>query len=101
MSIEINNIRAPSQKQQDNLERSQDRTEFKQAEKRDDKGTEEVRLSEDAISVQRIEARLEESEAFDEVRVEEIKRAISRGEYPIDTDQLAAKFYELEAQLGS
>ena len=100
MSIEINNIRAPSQKQQDSVERNQDHAQLKQAEKRQDSQTEEVRLSEDAISVQRIEAQLEESEAFDEVRVEEIKRAISRGEYPIDTDQLAAKFYELEAQLG-
>ena len=60
----------------------------------------QVKLSEEAQSLQRVQEALEREDSFDEQRVEEIKRAISEGQYPIDNDRLARRFLDLEAQLS-
>ena len=60
----------------------------------------QVRLSEDAQSLQRVQETLERQDSFDTDRVEQIKQAIGEGRYPIDNDRLARRFLELETQLS-
>jgi len=63
-------------------------------------GQTDVKISADAHSLQALQARIEQQESFDEVRVERIKAALANGEYPIDNDKLAESFFSLESQLN-
>jgi len=58
-----------------------------------------VQISADANSVRNLANKLEQQESFDEVRVAEIRQAISEGNYPIDNQRLAENFLALESQL--
>ncbi len=58
-----------------------------------------VELSADAQTLQKVERQLENTDSFDQAKVDAIKDALSKGEYPIDNERLASKFYELESQL--
>lgn len=66
---------------------------------RDARADDSVEISADANSLRAMQARLERQESFDEARVEEIKRAIADGQYPIDNQRLAEKFLQLESSL--
>lgn len=60
---------------------------------------EAVKISDDAATMQAMQARLERQESFDEARVSEIRQAIERGQYPIDNQRLAENFLKLESKL--
>ena len=58
-----------------------------------------VELSRDAHSLERLEKEIKASESFDQGKVEAISRAISEGNYPVNSQRIAEKFLELESQL--
>lgn len=64
-------------------------------EKQDD-----VKISQDAKTIERVSVSITESAAFDAKKVAEITEAIREGRYPVDPDRIAAKFMELEDQLS-
>lgn len=66
---------------------------------REAKGADSVTISNDAASLQAMQSRIDSQTSFDEARVNEIKQAIAKGEYPIDNQRLAEKFLQLESKL--
>ncbi|MEM7101087.1 MAG: flagellar biosynthesis anti-sigma factor FlgM [Pseudomonadota bacterium] len=109
MSIEISNNGINPRRQADAANASKDIA--NEAAKKDatnadraaranaEQDAQQVRLSDEAQSLQRVQEALEREDSFDQQRVEEIKRAIGEGQYPIDNDRLARRFLDLEAQL--
>ena len=73
--------------------------EHRQADSAQADRAEQVQLSQDAQSLQRVQETLDRQDSFDKERVEEIRQAIGEGRYPIDNDRLARRFMELESQL--
>ena len=59
-----------------------------------------VRISDSANSLREMESRLEETESFDQAKVESIKQALAEGRYPVDSQRLAEKFLQLEDQIN-
>ncbi len=104
MAIEITNITASRLRQQaQQAERAQEQQSDDARNRRADaagSGADKVEISPDAKAIERLEARVAESDSFDQRRVDEITRAISEGRYPIDQDRIAEKFLELEDQLS-
>lgn len=108
MTIEVNNSNPTPKLQRDvDLERSQAQEEARAGREArpaeaDESGAraDSVELSRDAHSLQRLQERLERQESFDQERVDAIKSAIERGDYPIDTDRLARNFLHLEQALN-
>ena len=58
-----------------------------------------VRLSENASSIERLQQEIRQVDTFDHKRVEAISLAISEGRYPVDPQRIAQQFLELESQL--
>ncbi len=101
MAIEITNITAGKLRQQaQQAERAQEQTARDARNERAESGSDRVNISADAKAIERLEARVAESDSFDQRRVDEITRAISEGRYPIDQERIAQKFLELEDQLS-
>ena len=103
MAIDINNRlglitqnggKSPEQVRADTASRSAEQTRSSDAE-----GKNSVKISDDAASLRAMEAKLERQESFDETRVNAIRDAIVKGEYPIDNQRLAEKFLQLESKL--
>ena len=103
MAIDINNRlglltqnggKSPEQVRADESSRSAEQTRT-----RDAGGENSVRISDDAASLRAMEAKLERQQSFDESRVNAIRDAIAKGEYPIDNQRLAEKFLQLESKL--
>ncbi len=101
MAIDINNVTLGTVKH-----RGAEQPEHKAADTRRGAGAQpqehadKVELSSDAQTLQQVEKRLENAESFDQAKVDKIKQALADGEYPIDNERLASKFYQLEQQLN-
>lgn len=59
---------------------------------------ESVHLSQEAQQLQRISDTLREQPAVDKSRVAELKQAIADGSYQVDSNRVASKLLNLEAQ---
>ncbi len=66
---------------------------------REAKAADSVTISDDAASLRAMHSRIDSQASFDEARVNEIKQAIDKGQYPIDNQRLAEKFLQLESKL--
>lgn len=58
-----------------------------------------VALTPQATQLKELQKRISESDAFDKKKVDDIKKAISSGEYEINYDRLATKLAEFEFEL--
>ncbi|NVK23342.1 MAG: flagellar biosynthesis anti-sigma factor FlgM [Gammaproteobacteria bacterium] len=58
-----------------------------------------VALTPQATQLKELQKRLGDTEAFDRKKVDEIKEAISSGNYSIDYDSLASKLAQFEFEL--
>lgn len=58
-----------------------------------------VALTPQATQLKELQKRIGDTEAFDRKKVDEIKEAISSGNYSIDYDSLASKLAEFEFEL--
>ena len=98
MAIDINNVNASKQVSQEFAQRL---TREARAEKQQtaDRADERVELQLDAKRAEQLQEKINASEAFDAQRVREIADAIANGNYPVNSERIAAKFLELEAQL--
>ena len=99
MANDINNINAakfnaakPSVAQE-----SRERTRASEHDNKTQK--DQVAISQDAKTVERVSVAISESPAFDSAKVEEITQAIREGRYPVNAERIAEKFLELEGQL--
>ena len=101
MSIEINNINVSGGRSRDPAGAGSAADKGRQSadSTRADAQAGEVKFSEDAQALQRVQANIEALDSFDAKRVDAIRSAISNGEYPIDNNKLAEKFLQLEALL--
>jgi len=63
-------------------------------------GSDEVRLSDQARSLQQLADTVAEQPAFDAQRVAAIRDAIAEGRYHVDPDRLAQNFMDLEHELN-
>jgi negative regulator of flagellin synthesis FlgM len=59
----------------------------------------DVKLSDSALKLKALAENIAHQDAVDADRVEQIRRAISEGEYHVDPVRLAQKFVEFEGQL--
>lgn len=59
-----------------------------------------VKVSSTAQAIQQAVRQTSGEEAFDQKKVDRIRRAIAEGKFAIDEEALARKFIELEKQLG-
>ncbi|MEM9623824.1 MAG: flagellar biosynthesis anti-sigma factor FlgM [Pseudomonadota bacterium] len=102
MAIDINNVNLGPVKGRDGHRPSADTSSNATSSKTAgaEVQVDQVDLSADAQSLQRVEKQLESQESFDQQKVEQIKQALAKGEYPIDNERLASKFFELENQLN-
>ena len=98
MAIDFNNVNASKQVNQELAQRLNSET---RAEKQPANGVpeERVELQLDAKRASQLKEKINATEAFDEQRVREITDAIANGNYPVNSERIAAKFLELEAQL--
>lgn len=64
------------------------------------RGGDDVTLTDTARHVQEVERRLADAPVVDRERVEQIRRAIADGTYPIRAEHIAEKLIELERHLG-
>lgn len=60
---------------------------------------EAVEISRDATTIRETQSKLERESAIDSERVNQIKAAIGRGDYPLDNARIAERFLALERQL--
>jgi negative regulator of flagellin synthesis FlgM len=60
---------------------------------------EELRLTPESLQLRKMEAALGNESAFDQKRVEALRKAIASGEYRVDSTRVAGKLLELERQL--
>lgn len=100
MAIEVNNTTPGGQRVQDSQRNrvageNSERTVVGDAPKDRDA----VKISSDAQRIRETQSQLERESAIDAERVEKIKSAISRGEYPLDNARIAERFVALESQL--
>lgn len=61
----------------------------------------QVRLSDEAQTLKRLENSVADLPAFDNERVESIREAIAEGRYHVDPDRLAERFMALESELDN
>ena len=99
MANEINNINSAKFNAAKNniAQESRDRARAADHEKKVQQ--DDVDISEEAKSVERVSVAIGESPAFDSAKVERITQAIREGNYPVNAERIAEKFLELEGQL--
>jgi negative regulator of flagellin synthesis FlgM len=59
-----------------------------------------VKLTGEAVSLQRIERELRSNDSFDAAKVEAARAAITAGSYKVDAQVVATRVVELERMLG-
>ena len=62
--------------------------------------TDKVSLSEQSLQVRELQQRLDQVPEVDAEKVQAIKQAIARGDYPVDAQKLAANLMNLEKILS-
>ena len=60
----------------------------------------QVRLSDEAQTLKRLQDSIADLPAFDNDRVESIREAIAEGRYHVDPERLAERFVALESELN-
>lgn len=108
MAIDLNGINItklkPNAERSDQLaaearesNRSQQAKDARQT--RAEREADQVKLSQNANALDRLEDEIRAADTFDEQRVAAISQAISEGRYPVNSERIAQKFLELESQL--
>ncbi len=63
--------------------------------------TDAVSLTPQSRQLREVESKLSETPAFDSARVAELRKAIERGEYRVDSRRVAGKLLEFERDLSA